>query len=106
MAVKHLSDSDFSSVIKKGITIVDFWASWCNPCRMLAPIFEDLSSEYKKVTFAKLNTEEYPEIAANYEVMSIPCLIIFNNGKEIDRITGFMPKDSLKQQLDLILKKI
>ena len=106
MAVRHLSDSDFSPVIKKGITIVDFWASWCSPCTMLSPIFEDLSNEYKKITFAKVDTEEYPEIASHYEVMSIPCLIIFNNGKEAGRIIGFMPKDSLKQQLDSILRKI
>ena len=73
---------------------------------MLAPIFEDLSNEYTKMTFGKVDTEEYPEIAADHEVMSIPCLIIFNNGKEVDRIVGFMPKENLKQQIDLILKKI
>ena len=106
MTVKHLSDADFNLVIGKGTSIVDFWASWCGPCRMLAPVFEDLSNEYKTMTFGKVDTEEYPEIAADNEVMSIPCLIIFNNGKEVDRIIGLMPKDILKQQIDSIIKKI
>ena len=87
--------------------IVDFWASWCGPCKLMAPVFEELSKEYSgTLKFVKVSVEEEEELAGEQEIGGIPCLIVFNKGKEMDRITGFAPKDILKQKIDAILSKI
>jgi thioredoxin 1 len=84
-------------------TFVDFWASWCGPCKMLGPIFEELSGEYSgKVKFAKVNVDENPKIPANYGVRGIPTLIMFKGGKVVDQVVGAVPKS----QLENILKKV
>ncbi len=84
-------------------TFVDFWASWCGPCKMLGPIFEELSGEYSgKVKFAKVNVDENPKIPANYGVRGIPTLIMFKAGKVVDQVVGAVPKS----QLENILKKV
>ena len=86
--------------------IIDFWASWCGPCKMLAPIFEELSKEFAgKLRFAKISTEEYPQIAEQQDITGIPCLILFKNSKEVDRIIGFSPKPVLKQKMEMVLAK-
>ena len=107
MAVTELTKETFADAIndEKPI-IVDFWASWCGPCKMLAPVFEELSDSYKdKLTFAKCSTEDYPDVASEHGVTGIPCLIVFKEGKEVDRITGFAPKDVMKTKIDEILAK-
>ena len=102
--MEQLNSNDFESKTKGKACIIDFWAEWCGPCRMLAPAFEELSKDYKgKLEFFKLNTEEAGDITSRFSVMSIPCLIILKDGKEIGRIVGFMPKDSLKKKIDGIL---
>jgi thioredoxin 1 len=84
-------------------TIVDFWASWCGPCRMIGPIFEELSNQYSgKVKFVKVNVDENPKTPANYGVRGIPTLIMFKGGKVVDQVVGAVPKS----QLENIVKKV
>lgn len=84
--------------------LVDFWAEWCGPCRMIAPIVEELSGEYgDQVRFAKLNVDENSSVAAKYGVMSIPTLLIFRGGEPVERIVGFQPKRELKSKIDSIM---
>ena len=99
--IVKLSDSNFNSVVKEsGNLIVDCWAPWCGPCRMLAPTFEALAKEYRgKVTFAKLDTDESPKIAMDLGIHSIPTLIFFKNGKQIDRMTGVHPRPNIENMM-------
>ena len=84
--------------------LVDFWAEWCPPCKMLGPVFEELSGEYAdKLKFVKVNVEENQELAGKYEVRGIPCLILMKKGEEVDRIVGFLPKEQLKAKIDEIM---
>ncbi len=84
--------------------IVDFWAEWCAPCRILAPVFKELAKEYKgKVKFAKLNTEKYPSLAYRYGVMNIPTMVVFKGGKEVDRIIGAAQKEMIAARIEAAL---
>jgi len=108
MAVMELTDKNFEEETKKDVPIVvDFFASWCGPCQQMAPEFDKLSEKYdaKKLRFAKCSTEEFPELAGNFQVSGIPCLIVIKRGEEIDRVVGFMHKDDLKKKIDEILDK-
>jgi len=87
--------------------IIDFWAAWCAPCQMMGPAFEELSKDYTgKLNFAKISTEESPALANQFNITGIPCLVITKQGKEVDRIVGFAPKEVLKEKIDVILSKI
>ena len=101
-----VTDTTFEDVVLKSPipTFVDFWAPWCGPCRMMAPVVEELAGEYVgKVRFAKLNTDESWNTPAKYRVQGIPTMIIFKDGKEAGRIVGFRPKADIKRQLDAAL---
>jgi len=84
--------------------LVDFWAAWCGPCKMIAPVVEELANEYDgKLKVGKLNVDENSALAARYGVMSIPTLIVFKGGQEMERIIGFQPKEALKKVIDPLL---
>ena len=105
--VTELNKDNFEEKTKDKLCIVDFWAPWCGPCKMLGPVYEEVSKDYEgKLTFFKINTEENQEISQKMGIMGIPCLVIFNMGEEVERITGFLPKDKLKEKIDEILGKI
>ena len=97
----HITDADINENIKKYQTIVvDCWAPWCGPCRMVGPIVEDLAKEMQgKIVFGKLNVDENQATSAKYGIMSIPTLLVFKNGNLVDRIIGAMPKEVLKAKL-------
>ena len=85
---------------------VDFWAVWCGPCRMVAPIVDELSKEYTgKLKVLKLNTDENPDIAGKYRIMGIPTLMFFRNGQTVDQVVGAVPKAQLKVKIDTLLQK-
>lgn len=85
----------------QGVALVDFWAPWCGPCRMVAPTIEELSEEYTgKAKIGKVNTDENMQLSSQFNVMSIPTMIIFKNGQMVDQITGAYPKNVLKARLD------
>ncbi len=105
----HLNIENFSDEVLDSTVpvIIDFWAEWCNPCKMMAPVYEELEKEYKgKLKFCKLNTQEEMLIAQQYSVQSIPTLMIFYKGKIIGRFIGFLEKPYLKKIVDDTLKKI
>ena len=84
--------------------VVDFWAPWCGPCRMVTPVLEDVSQKMNgKIKFVKLNTDENQKIAMDYQIMAIPSLLIFKNGQEVDRIVGFVPQEQLEADLQKII---
>lgn len=95
--IKYLDDNNFESTIASGVTLVDFYADWCGPCRMIAPIVEDLSTELQGLaTIAKLDIENAQKSTADFGVMSIPTLILFKDGKEVTRVVGIKTKEELK----------
>lgn len=98
MAIVNVSDQTFNNEVEsQGTVLVDFWAPWCGPCKMIAPILEDLSGDLgDSLKIAKLNVDENPESASRFGVMSIPTLILFKDGQPVDKIVGLNSKDSLK----------
>ena len=98
----HFSKEGFDKALSEGkLMMVDFWASWCGPCKMLAPVIDDLAEKYAgKAVVGKVNVDEEQELAIRYGVMSIPTVIFFKDGKEIDRKVGVMPGGAFEQVLD------
>ena len=98
----HFSKDGFDKALGEGkLMMVDFWADWCGPCRMLGPVIEDLAGKYEgKAIVGKVNVDQEQELAIRYGVMSIPTVIFFKNGKEIDRKVGVMPPEAFTHVLD------
>ncbi len=97
--VNIISDKEFDSKIKEGKVVVDCYANWCGPCKMLGPIIEELSEEMDNYSFYKLDVDQNEETARKYGIMSIPALLIFENGELKDKTIGFKPKEELKEIL-------
>ena len=98
MAIVHVSDQTFGAEVEgKGTVLVDFWAPWCGPCKMIAPVLEELDQEFgDSLKIAKVNVDDNPESASRFGVMSIPTLIVFKDGQPVDKVVGFQSKDALK----------
>ncbi len=97
----HLTDDNFAEAISgDDPVLVDFWAEWCGPCKMIAPVLEEIAEEYgDRITIAKLNIDENPQTPASFDVMSIPTMVVFQNGQEKKRIVGARPKAAMLSEL-------
>ena len=102
-----VDESNFEQAVLQAKTpvLLDFWAAWCGPCRMVAPVIEELAEEYEgKITFGKVDVDQNHQIASQYGIMSIPTLILFKDGKPVTNMVGFRPKAELKRSLDAALE--
>ena len=102
--MKHLTDANFGQEIKHGVTLVDFHANWCGPCRMLAPVLEQVAKEVKgKAVIAKVDIDSEQKTASQFQITSVPTMILFKDGKEVNRLVGLRNADALK---DFILSAV
>ncbi|MGD6804447.1 thioredoxin [Rossellomorea vietnamensis] len=100
MAIAHVTDQTFSTEIKEGLVLVDFWAPWCGPCKMIAPVLEEIDDEMgDKVRIIKLNVDENAGTVGEFGVMSIPTLILFKDGVAVDKVIGFNSKEALTEMI-------
>ena len=101
MAILHVNKNDFGSVVKDSAktVLVDFWASWCGPCRMIAPVLEEVAAERPDVKVCKVNVDEEQELAISYGVSSIPTLLVFKNGQLVNKSIGAIPKAKILEML-------
>ncbi|AWR98919.1 thioredoxin [Metallosphaera hakonensis] len=102
--VAHLDSNSFDEFITKNkVAVVDFWAEWCAPCFILAPVIEELAKDYPQVGFGKVNSDENQNVAARYGVMSLPTVIFFKNGEPVDEVIGAVPREELEMRLRSLL---
>lgn len=96
MAIVNVTDDNFSQETADGLVLIDFWAPWCGPCKMIAPVLEEIDSEMgDKVKIVKLNVDENQDTAGRYGIMSIPTLLLMKDGNIVDQVIGFQPKENL-----------
>lgn len=98
--VNKISEKDFKELLNDDLTVVDFSASWCGPCKMLAPVIDEISKEYENIKFYNLDVDECDELVEKYNISSVPTIIILKNKEEIDREIGFKTKDDLTEMLN------
>ncbi len=105
MAFEITTDNFQPEVLdSKKVALVDFWAEWCGPCRMIGPVVEELASEYEgKALISKCNVDDHGEVAAQFGIRSIPTILFFKDGELVDRVVGAVPKSTLKQKLDSLV---
>ncbi|MDE3034225.1 MAG: thioredoxin [Acidobacteriota bacterium] len=102
--VAHITDADFPKTVSEGVTLVDFWAPWCGPCRSIAPVLDELAGELQgKARIVKINVDENPQVAGQFGIMSIPTLIVFKDGKPVNKMIGGQPKPQLKAFIESAL---
>ncbi len=100
----ELTDDNFEASIAEGVSLVDFWAPWCGPCRMIAPIIEELAEDFEgKATIAKVNTDEEQDVATKYGIRSIPTLLIFKDGEMVDQMVGAASKQAYADKINSFL---
>ena len=105
-ATVEFTDTNFDQeVMKSNVPVlVDMWAAWCGPCRLIAPMVEELAGKYHgKMKIGKLNVDDHPQVAAQFRIMNIPSLLLFKAGQEVDRIVGVVPKEELARRIDRVL---
>ena len=95
MSIIHYNNEDFDELKNKGTVLVDFYADWCGPCKMIAPILDELSEERNDIKIVKVNVDNFSDIATKYGIMSIPTMILFKDGKEVNKNVGFLSKDEV-----------
>jgi thioredoxin 1 len=101
MTIVHATDNSFSQDIEKGLVLVDFWATWCGPCKMIAPVLEELDAEMSEtVKIVKVDVDANQATASQFGIMSIPTLLIFKDGQPVDKVVGFQPKEALVQLVE------
>lgn len=101
MAIVNVTDQTFTNETNDGVVLVDFWAPWCGPCKMIAPVLEELDAELGgKAKIVKIDVDENQETAGKFGVMSIPTLLVFKNGEVVDQVIGFQPKEALAATLN------
>lgn len=105
MTVKSLTAKSFNEFIKSGVSVIDFHADWCNPCRILSPTVEKVSEEIKGVKFGKVDVDKESKLAQRFYVMSIPTLIFFKNGEQVDRTVGVLQKEELVSKIKKVFKE-
>ena len=106
MSISIITKSNFDAEVVRSDkpVLVDFWASWCGPCRMISPVVEQIAGEVNSIKVGKLNVDEQPELASRFSVMSIPTLILFNNGKAVDTMIGVHPKPTIMNMINKVVK--
>ena len=97
---KKINSQEFDNTIESGVVVVDFFATWCGPCKMLSPVIDELSGELENVNFVKVDIDQSMDLAQKFKIVSVPTLKVFKNGEEVDTLMGFMPKEVLKSKVE------